>query len=97
MRWFAFLFTVRFWAAAWVAILFIGLMPLPPLAELLIVVAFVAHGAWFIQRRVRRAAALLALARTDRAEEADFRRLRRRRSPHGDGSIPTSAGPMSWH
>jgi hypothetical protein len=70
-----------------------GLMPLPPLAELLIVVAFVAHSAWFIQRRVRRAAALRTLARTDRAEEADFRR----RSPDGDGSIPTSAGPLSWH
>jgi hypothetical protein len=97
MRWFAFLFTVRFWVAAWIAILFIGLMPLPPVAELLIVVALVAHGAWFIQRRVRQAAALRALARTDRAEEADFRRLHRRRNPRSDGSMLTNAGPLTWH
>jgi hypothetical protein len=97
MRWFAFLFTVRFWVATWIVTLFIGFMPLPPAAELLIVVGFLVHVAWFIQRRLRRAATWRALARAERAEEAEFRRLRRRRNPNGDGSMPTTAGPVTWH
>ena len=71
MSWFSFPSTVRSWVAIWIVILFIGLMPLPPAAELIIVVAFVAHSAWFVQRRLRRAAMLRALARADRAEEAE--------------------------
>jgi hypothetical protein len=97
MRWFEFLFTVRFWVATWIVILFIGLMPLPPVAELVIVVAFVTHGAWFIQHRVRQSATLRALARAERAEEAEFRRLRRRRDRRGDWPMPTTAGPVTWH
>ena len=42
-----FLLSVRFWVATWIVILFIGLTPLPPVAELVIVVGFVVHGVWF--------------------------------------------------
>ena len=97
MSWFSFPSTVRFWVAIWIVILFIGLMPLPPAAELIIVVAFVAHSAWFVQRRLRRAAMLRALARADKAEEAEFRRLRRRRPPHDSPAVPLSRGQVTWH
>lgn len=97
MSWFSFLSTVRFWVAMWIVILFIGLMPLPPAAELIIVVAFVAHSAWFVQRRLRQAAMLRALARADKAEEAEFRRLRRRRPPHTDTSTGPTPGTLTWH
>jgi hypothetical protein len=79
MRLFLFLSTVRFWVAMWIVILFFGLMPLPPAAELVIVAAFLAHSTWFVQRRLRRAALLRAVARAEKAEETEFRRLRRRR------------------
>jgi hypothetical protein len=92
MRWFGFLFSARFWMAAWVVILFVGLTPLPPVAELVIVVAFVAHSVWFVQRRVRQAAMQRALARAERAEEAEFRRRRRRRARPID-STQLTPGP----
>ena len=44
MRWFSFVLSVRFWVFAWIAILFVGLTPLPPIAELLIVVGGMVHG-----------------------------------------------------
>jgi hypothetical protein len=53
---FGFVFSVRFWVAVWIVILFVGLLPLPPAAELIILVGFVAHCLWFIQHRLRRAA-----------------------------------------
>ena len=34
MRWFTFLFSIRFWIAVWILVLFVGLLPLPPAAEL---------------------------------------------------------------
>src|SRR6266851_429486 len=40
MCWFAFLFSTRFWIAVWILVLFVGLLPLPPAAELVILVAF---------------------------------------------------------
>src|SRR5437879_7251202 len=76
---FGFLFSVRFWLATWIVILFIGLRPLPPAAELVIVVGFVAHAGWFVQHRVRAIASRRALARAERAEEEEFRRRRRHR------------------
>jgi hypothetical protein len=91
-----FLSSIRFWVAMWIVILLVGLMPLPPAAELVIVVAFLAHSAWFVQRRLRRATLLRALARAEKAEEAEFRR-RRRRSPHGDEPTFTPRGPVTWH
>ena len=97
MRWFGFLFSVRFWIPAWLAILFVGLAPLPPVVELVIVVGCVAHGVWFAQHRLRVIAMRRALARAEKAEEAEYRRLRRRRSPHGDGSAPLTGGPVIWH
>ena len=97
MGWFSFLFTGRFWVLVWVVILFIGLTPVPPAIELVIVAAFVAHFSWFAHRRIRRAALARAVARADRAEEAEFRRLRRRRSPQGDRPEPITAGPVTWH
>ena len=97
MSWFSFPSTVRSWVAIWIVILFIGLMPLPPAAELIIVVAFIAHSAWFVQRRLRRAAILRALARADKSEEAEFRRLRRRRPPHTETSTGPTSGTLTWH
>ena len=93
---FGFLFSVRFWVAIWIVILFIGLTPLPPVAELVIVVGFVAHGVWFVQHRLRAIATTRALARAEKAEEAEFRR-RRRRSPHGNAPTFTTTGPVTWH
>jgi hypothetical protein len=49
----SFVLSVRFWVFAWIAILFVGLTPLPPLAELLIVVGCLAHGVWFVQHHLR--------------------------------------------
>jgi hypothetical protein len=94
MRLFMFLSTVRFWVATWIVILFFGLMPLPPAAELVIVAAFLAHSVWFVQRRLRRAAMLRDLARAAKAEEAEFRRQRRRRPPQDP---PPSIGRLTWH
>ena len=94
---FGFVFSVRFWVAIWIVILFIGLLPLPPAAELIILVGFVAHCLWFIQRRLRQAARLRALARAARAEEEEYRRLRRRRALQGGGSTPPVGGELTWH
>ena len=95
--WFGFLFSLRFWVTTWIVILFIGLTPLPPAAELLIVVGLVAHAGWFIQHRLRAIATARALARADKAEEEEFRRQRRRRAPYSDGSVSPTAGPITWH
>ena len=90
---FGFLFSGRFWVAIWIVILFIGLTPLPPAAELVIVVAFVAHAVWFVQHRLRAIAFRRALARAEKAEEEEFRRLRRRRPPHGYGTVQALVYP----
>ena len=84
MRSFEFLFSVRFWIAVWIVILFVALAPLPPAAELVIVAGCVAHGIWFLHHRLRALAARRALARAEKAEEEEFRRLRRRRALRGD-------------
>ena len=97
MRWFGFLFSVRFWVATWIVILFVGLTPLPPVAELVIVVGFVAHAAWFVRRRLRTSSARRALARAEKAEVEEFRRLRGLRPAHGDGSVPVTADPVTRH
>ncbi len=97
MRWFGFLLSVRFWIAVWIVVLFVGLLPLPPVAELIIVVGFVAHCVWFVQRRLRRTALRRALARAEKAEEEESRRLRRRRSPQTAGAMPQVGGELTWH
>jgi hypothetical protein len=94
---FGFVFCVRFWVAVWIVILFVGLLPLPPAAELIILVGFVAHCLWFIQRRLRQAARLRALARAARAEEEEYRRLRRRRALQDGVSTPPVGGELTWH
>ena len=81
MRWFAFLSSTRFWIAVWILVLFVGLLPLPPAAELVILVGFLSHTVWFVRGRLRRAAQRRALAQAEKAEEEEYRRLRRRRSP----------------
>ena len=48
MRWFSFVFTVRFWVLAWLAILFVGLTPLPPVIELMIIAGVDAHLGWVV-------------------------------------------------
>ena len=97
MRWFGFLFSVRFWIAVWIVVLFVGLLPLPPVAELIVVMGFIAHCVWFVQRRLRRTALRRALARAEKAEEEEYRRLRRRRSPHGDAAPPSLRGELTRH
>jgi hypothetical protein len=42
VRWFGFVLSVRFCVFAWIAILFVGVTPLPPVAELLILAGWVA-------------------------------------------------------
>jgi hypothetical protein len=76
MRWFLF----------WLVVLFVGLLPLPPAVELIIVVGFVSHTAWFVRNRLRRAAERLALLQ---AEEQEYRRRHRRRPlPPGASGRP---------
>ena len=97
MRWFAFLFSTRFWIAVWILVLFVGLLPLPPAAELVILVGFLSHTVWFVRGRLRRAAQRRALAKAEKAEEEEYRRLRRRRSPQGDASAPSLGGELTRH
>ena len=81
MRSFDFVLTVSFWVFAWIVILFVGLMPLPPVAQLVIVVGCSAHGVWFVQHRLR----AIAIRRADAGAEADeFRRRYSRRAFRGD-------------
>ncbi len=97
MRRFGFLFSVRCGVATWIVILFVGLTPLPPVAELVIVVGFVAHAAWFVRHRLRAIASRRALARAEKAEDAEFRRLRRRRPPHDPTVAPLNGGGVTRH
>jgi len=87
MRWFSFVLSVRFWVFAWIAILFVGLTPLPPIAELLIVVGCVAHGVWFVQHRLRAVGISTAYVR---AEADEFRRRHSSRGFRGDMPRPPS-------
>ena len=97
MRWFTFLFSTRFWIAVWILVLFVGLLPLPPAAELVILVGFLSHAFWFVLGHFRRAAQRSALAKAEKAEEEKYRRLRRRRSPQGDSSAPSLRGELTRH
>ena len=97
MGWFVFLFSIRFWIAIWILVLFVGLLPLPAAAELMILVGFLSHATWFVQNRFRRAAQRRAFAKAEKAEEEEYRRLRRRRSPQGDASPPSRRGALTWH
>jgi hypothetical protein len=73
--------SVRFWVLAWIAILFVGLTPLPPVAELVIVVGCVSHGVWFIQHRLRAIEIGRVVAR---AAADEFRRRHSSRGFRGD-------------
>ena len=84
MHRFGFLFSVRFWVPVWLGLLFVGLLPLPPAAELVITIGVLSHSGWYVRGRLRRAAQRRALARAEKAEEEEYRRLRRRRSLRGD-------------
>lgn len=97
MRWFAFLFSTRFWIAVWILVLFVGLLPLPPAAELVILVGFLSHTVWFVWGRLRCAAQRRSLARAEKAEDEEFRRQRRRRHLPGDASVPPVRGELTWH
>ena len=76
---FGFLFSVRFWVATWIVILFIGLTPLPPVAELVIVVGFVAQPSGSSRHRLR-ASVPDGRSPGPKVEEEEFRRRRRRRA-----------------
>jgi len=97
MHWFALLSSTRFWIAVWILVLFVGLLPLPPAAELVILVGFLLHTLWFVRGRLRRAAQRRALDRAEKAEEEEYRRLRRRRSPQGGSSAPSLRGELTRH
>ena len=97
MRWLRFFFATRFWIVVWILVLFVGLLPLPPVAELVILVGFLSHCAWFVRNRLRRAAQRLSLARAERAEEEEHRRQRRRRVLQSDTSVPPARGELTWH
>jgi hypothetical protein len=97
MRWFAFLFSTRFWIAVWILVLFVGLLPLPPAAELVILVGFLSYTVWFVRGRLRRAAQRRSLARAEKAEDEEFRRQRRRRTLPDDASVPPVRGELTWH
>ena len=88
MRMFDSVLTVRFWVFAWIVILFVGLMPLPPVAELVIVVGCIAHAAWFVQHRL---GAIAAMSMRRRAADEEFRRRRSRQVARGDLSRPLPA------
>jgi hypothetical protein len=95
MIWLSFLFSVRFWIVAWVLMLFVGLLPLPPALELAILVGFLAHAAWFICGRLRDAALRRALVRAEQAEEEEYRHQRRRRALRDEWSAQPSAAHWS--
>jgi hypothetical protein len=97
MRWFRFVYSLRFWIAVWIVILFVGLMPLPPVAELVIMVAFFSHGLWFVRGRLRRSALRRAIARAEKAQDEEFRRLRRRRSLSDEVATLPVRIEMTWH
>ncbi len=92
MRRFGFVYSVRFWVAVWLGFLFVGLLPLPPAAELVIMVGALSHSAWYVGGRIRRAVQRRAQARAERAEEEECRRLRRRRSLRGDSRDESPQG-----
>ena len=54
MHRFGFLFSVRFWVPVWLGLLFVGLLPLPPAAELVITIGVLSHTAWYVRGRFRR-------------------------------------------
>jgi len=97
MHRFGFLFSVRFWVPVWLGILFVGLLPLPPAAELVITIGVLSHSARYVRGRLRRAAQRRTLARAEKAEEEEHRRLRRRRALQGDSSVPPVRGELIWH
>ena len=97
MRWFGFVLSLRFWIAMWIVILFVGLLPLPPEAELVIAVGFALHSLWFVRGRLRRAALRRAVDRAEKTEEEEFRRQRRRRSLPNDASPSIGRGNVTWH
>jgi hypothetical protein len=87
MWWFSFVLSVRFCLFAWIAILFVGLTPLPPAAELLIVLGCVAHGVWFVLHRLQS----VAIRSADTRDDADeFRRRHSSRGFRGDLPRPFS-------
>src|SRR6266851_429484 len=56
---------------------------------------FLSHTVWFVRGRLRRAAQRRAFAKAEKAEEEEYRRLRRRRSPQGDTSVPSLRGELT--
>jgi hypothetical protein len=97
MHRFGFVFSVRFWIPVWLGFLFVGLLPLPPAAELVIMIGALSHSAWYVRGRFHRAAKRRALARAEKAEEEEHRRQRRRRSLDGVASTPPVRGELTWH
>jgi hypothetical protein len=97
MRRFGFVFALRFWFVFWIVALSIGLLPLPPVAELVILVGFLTHVAWFVMGCFHRMALRVALARTERFEEQEHRRQRRRSSSDLPSQDQRARGELTWH
>jgi hypothetical protein len=92
---FGFLFSFRFWAAFWIAALFVGLAPLSPAVELIMLVAFLSHVLWFVRGRLCVAAQHRALARAEQAEEEEYRPQRRQRALAGDSGLTSDGAQLA--
>jgi len=97
MHRFGFVFALRFWIVFWIAALFIGLLPLPAVAELIILTGFLAHVAWFVVGHFHRVAQRVALAQAERSEEQEHRRQRRRSTSDLTFQDRQACGELTWH
>ncbi len=89
-----FLRSIRVWCAFWFVSLFVGLLPLPPAAELIILAGFLSHTSYLVRDRLRRVGLRRALARAEKAEEEEYRRRQRRRALHSVSMVrPTRGEP----
>jgi hypothetical protein len=87
-----FLRSTKVWFAFWFVSLFVGLLPLPSAAELIILVGFLSHTSYIVRDRFRRAGLRRALAKAEKAEEEEYRRRQRRRALQGISAVRPTRG-----
>ena len=87
-----FMRSTKVWFAFWFVSLFVGLLPLPPAAELIILVGFLSHTSYIVRERFRRAGLRRALAKAEKAEEEEYRRRQRRRALQGISAVRPTRG-----
>jgi len=96
MSWFIHSPSGRIWVPIWIVVLFIGLLPIPPVADLIIVVGLVSHMVCFAASRIRGLATLRALGRTDKAQNGDYHQQARRRSSEA-AIVAATSDSLTWH